>query len=153
MKLVPAQLELAAHVVKQSSRLFPALLARIAKSMVMPEYEISISKRKTTPLIVRIVLGEEGTGVEEPVLEEVRETEPVGREEVEFPAPVMPAERVELPVALRVELEPPTGPPEGVALPVAEAVVLAEDEAPGRLSTRAKSVPGVEVSVSLSMDE
>lgn len=100
-----------------------------------------------------IVDGEEGTGVEEPVLEEVRETEPVGREEVAFPAPpVMPAGREELPVALRVELELPETPGRE-ALPVAEAVVLAEDEAPARLSTRAKSVPGEAASESRLMLE
>lgn len=107
---VPAQFELAAHVVKHSSSVSVALLAKMAKSMVIPDLEIFISMRKSTPSIVRIVEGVETAAPEvvEETPEEVREAEPVGREEVEFPAPVIPAGREE--VALPVELELPETP-------------------------------------------
>jgi hypothetical protein len=161
VKEVAAQLVLAAQVVKQSSRDCPARLAKMrAKSMVIPFLEMSISMRKRTPLMVRRVLGVEGTAAPEVVVEtpeEVREAEPVGRvellpappvtervgrAEVElFPAPpVTPAG----PVALAVEL------PEGRATPVEE---VPAEEVPLKTSevvelealswTRAKSVPGV----------
>jgi hypothetical protein len=134
VKEVAAQLELAAQVVKQSSRDCPARLAKMrAKSMVIPLLEMSISIKKRTPLMVRRVLGTEGTAVPEVVAEtpeEVREAEPVGRAEVElFPAPpVTPAERVALAVELREPEETATPVEEVLPLPVAEAVPLKTSE-------------------------
>jgi hypothetical protein len=163
---------LAAQVVKQSSSDWPARLAKMrAKLMETPLLEISISMRKRTPLMVRRVLGVEGTAAPEVVVEtpeEVREAEPVervelpvppvtlaepvGRAVVElFPAPpVTPAERV----ALVVELPEP---PEGRATPVEEVPALvvplktAEVVVLEALSwTRAKSVPGESAAVAVS---
>lgn len=126
MKEVAAQLELAAQVVKQSSRDCPARLAKMrAKSMVIPVLEMSISIKKRTPLMVRRVLGVEGTAAPEVVVEtpeEVREAEPVGRVEVELlPAPPVTPGRV----ALVVELPEP---PEGRATPVEEVLPLVAAE-------------------------
>lgn len=108
---VPAQLVLAAQTVRHSSSVSVALLAKMAKSMVIPLREMLISIKKSTPSTVSIVEGVEIAAPEvvDETLEEVREAEPVGREEVEFPAPpVMPAGREE--VALLVELELPETP-------------------------------------------
>ena len=157
VKEVAAQLEVAAQVVKQSSRDCPARLAKIrAKSMVIPLLEMSISIRKRTPLMVRRVLGVEGTAAPEVVVEtpeEVREAEPVGREEVELPAPPVTPGRV----ALAVELPEP---PEGRETPVEEVLPLVAEAVPLKTSevvelealswTSAKSVPGVSASVAVS---
>jgi len=158
VKEVAAQLELAAQVVKQSSRDSPARLAKMrAKSMVIPLLEMSISIKKRTPLMVRRVLGVEGTAAPEVVVEtpeEVREAEPEGRVEVELPAPPVTPGRV----ALAVELPEP---PEGRATPVEEVLPLVGAEVvPLKTSevvelealswTRAKSVPGVSAAVAVS---